>query len=337
MKVETHGKLSNLTSGEISFLWNTYQFETMAKTVKQHFLQHVDDEQTKNCMLELEAFCTDVIEKVKYFFQKANYPIPQGFTEKDVNLSAPRLFSDTLYIEMLFQTAKLSLPIYQLAFLEMTNEDLQQFYYETIQRLMKLEMKMKSILIEKGIFIPTPRIPTPTQISFVKKDSFLAGLFGEKRPLLGLEIANLIFDAKRNGVGHAVITGFSQVAQTKEVKKYFLRGKDIAEKQIEIFMGILHDHDLPTSSTIWTSEVTNSTVAPYSDKLMMQMITTLISSGIQSYGTAMSMSMRKDLGAIYSRLIGEVALYAEDGAEILIKNGWMEQPPMAIDRKKLAK
>ncbi|WP_284286306.1 hypothetical protein [Alicyclobacillus fastidiosus] len=34
---------------------------------------------------------------------------------------------------------------------------------------------------------------------------------------------------------------------------------------------------------------------------------------------------------------GEVMLYAEDGAEIAIYNGWLEQPPMADDRKALAR
>lgn len=335
--MQTQGKFNNLSSGEIAFMWETYVFETMAKCVMKHFLQHVDDDPTRKCIVEMDNFSTEIIKKVTFFFEKAEYPVPQGFTEKDVNLSAPRLFSDTLYIELLYQTCKLALPLYQLAFLEMVNENLKQFYKEIIEKLLSVEMKIKSLKIEKGIYIPTPRIPTPSQVSYVKKDSFLAGWIGEKRPLLGLEIAHLVFNAKRNGVGHAVITGFSQVAHSKEVTKYFIRGKEIAEKQIEVFMNVLHDNDLPTSSMIWTSEVTNSTVAPYSDKLMLQMITTLIASGMQAYGTAMSMTARKDLGVMYNRLMGEVGLYAEDGAEILIKNGWMEQPPIAVDRKKLAK
>nr|WP_240951650.1 DUF3231 family protein [Bacillus sp. RO2] len=30
-----------------------------------------------------------------------------------------------------------------------------------------------------------------------------------------------------------------------------------------------------------------------------------------------------------------VAKYGEDGLEILIRRGWMEQPPQSIDRQKL--
>lgn len=36
-------------------------------------------------------------------------------------------------------------------------------------------------------------------------------------------------------------------------------------------------------------------------------------------------------------LIADITKYAEDGANLLIKNGWMEQPPTFDDRDKLAK
>lgn len=335
--MEHNDKLSNLTSGEIAYLWNAYQSNTMIKCLTTFFLYHAEDEQTKELLAEMKKISTHISEKVTYFLEQENYPIPVGLTEKDVNMNAPRLFSDVLYLEMLLQLTKVSLPNYQLAYIESNTVELQQFFRKNTMDLMDFEAKVKSVAVEKGIFIPTPRIPTPSQIAFVKKDSFLAGWFGEKRPLLGIEIAHLVFNAKRNGVGHAFITGFSQVAQSKEVRKYFERGRDIARKQIEVFSNILLDDNLPSSSLIWTSEVSDSKIAPFTDKLMMQMITVLIASGMSSYGTAMSMSARKDLGVHYTRLLAEIALYANDGAEILIKNGWMEQPPIAVDRKDLAK
>lgn len=55
------------------------------------------------------------------------------------------------------------------------------------------------------------------------------------------------------------------------------------------------------------------------------------------YGTAIAESPRVDLGAMYNRLTLETQKYAEDGSNIMIKNGWLEQPPMAPDRKELAK
>ncbi len=152
-----------------------------------------------------------------------------------------------------------------------------------------------------------------------------------------LLISALIFNAQRNALGQAVITGFSQVAKDKEVRRYFERGRDIAGKHVNIFGKILYEDFLSEAALLLTSEVTDSTEAPFSDKLMMTLITALIGSGIGEYGASMSMSPRRDLGVQYTRLIAEITKYAEDGVQSLIKNGWMEQPPMAADRRDLAK
>nr|WP_251027011.1 DUF3231 family protein [Bacillus sp. ISL-46] len=53
------------------------------------------------------------------------------------------------------------------------------------------------------------------------------------------------------------------------------------------------------------------------------------------YGTAVSLSPRGDISAMYNRLSLEIQMYAEDGANIMIKNSWLEQPPMASDRDEL--
>jgi hypothetical protein len=71
--------------------------------------------------------------------------------------------------------------------------------------------------------------------------------------------------------------------------------------------------------------VTNSTTSPFSDKLMMFHTQVLIQASIAFYGAALSVSMRKDLASHYLRLTGEVLLYAEDGTNIMINNGWLEK------------
>jgi hypothetical protein len=47
------------------------------------------------------------------------------------------------------------------------------------------------------------------------------------------------------------------------------------------------------------------------------------------------LSPRHDLGSIYVRLSAEVSQFVEDGANIMIENGWLEQPPQASDRDQL--
>jgi len=157
---------------------------------------------------------------------------------------------------------------------------------------------------------------------------------GEKRPLTAAEVANLFSNLQRNALGVATLTGFSQVAENKDVKQFFLKGLEIGNKHIKLFRSKLEESKLPAPMG-WDSEITNSTAHTFSDKLMMFLTSGLITLSVGYYGTAISQSPRGDLSTMYNRLSLEVQLYAEDGANIMIKNGWLEQPPMASDRDEL--
>lgn len=129
--------------------------------------------------------------------------------------------------------------------------------------------------------------------------------------------------------------GFSQVAKSKQVRDYFIRGRDIAHKHVEIFGSVLSDDFLPSASA-WDTLSTESTIAPFSDKMMMLNIVSLNAIGIGHYGRSLGTSSRRDLGAHFTRLTSEVTLFLEDGANILIENRWMEQVPQGPDRDQLA-
>ncbi|WP_174615812.1 DUF3231 family protein [Virgibacillus ihumii] len=335
--MENHTSNIPLTAAEISSLWNSYQSETMTICGLRYFLQNVECEQT-------EALLTFALEKsqknkeiLQQFFRGEGYPVPQGFTDKDVNLDAPRLFSDKLYIYYLLHMSMIKLTMNNFSLVVSSTSDVINYYNDNVNHLQELHIKAKELAKEKGIYIRDPHLPKPDQIDFVKKQSFMAGWFGDRRPLLGQEITSLVYNSKRNALGQALITAFSQVAKSKEVRKYFERGRDISGKQVEVFKSILSKEYISDSAFLLTSEVTDSTTAPFSEKCMMFIVTLLSASGIGQYGTAMSTSSRHDLGAQYTRLIAEIANYADDGADIMINHGWMEQPPMAADRKELAK
>nr|WP_318281090.1 DUF3231 family protein [Paenibacillus bovis] len=83
--------------------------------------------------------------------------------------------------------------------------------------------------------------------------------------------------------------------------------------------------------------VTDSTTAPFSDKLMMFHMGLLSAAGTGNYATSAAASQRTDLVIAYERLSLEIALYAKDGANIMIRNGWMEQPPTTVDKDELIK
>lgn len=326
-----------LTSAEISSLWTAYQVETASRCGIKYFLVHVEDEQIYAILESALEITLQFIDKLTSIFNQENHTVPQGFSEQDVNLSAPRLFSDKLYLEYILNITDLSLVAYTTSLVSAERADIVDFYSECLTKVQGLHKDAKELSKEKGIYIRSPHIPKIRTIDFVKKQSFLAGWFAERRPLLGVEITNLVFNAKRNALGQAVITGFSQVAQSKEVRRYFEKGRDISKKHLEVFTSILHDSYLSDGALLMTPEVTDSITPPFSDKLMIDLITSLIASGLGQYGASMAASPRRDLGTHYTRLTAEIAAYAEDGANIMIDNAWMEQPPMAADRKDLAK
>lgn len=325
-----------LTAAEIANLWTTYQSNTMINCGVKYFLVTVQDEEIRSilqyaleCIKKREQFITQM-------FNDEDYPLPVGFTDHDVNLEAPRLFSDSMMLFYMLNMGRFMLTIEGMMFSLSARNDIASFYSECIMQSKELADKGRKLALQKGIFVRQPYIPVPDQVDFVKKQNFLNGWLGERRPLLGIEIANLVYNAERNALGEALITGFSQVAKSEEVRKYMVRGREISSKHLEVFSSILNKENLSSAKNM-TSEVTNSTMPPYSDKLMMAHIAGLVGSAIGQYGAAMSVSPRRDLGVMYARLMAEIGKYSVDGANIMIENGWMEEPPKAADRDELAK
>lgn len=101
-----------------------------------------------------------------------------------------------------------------------------------------------------------------------------------------------------------------------------------------MFGSLLNEESLPVPMT-WDSEVTDNTSFVFSDRLIMFETTSLTASSIGYYGLALGGSMRRDISTHYTRLLAEIMKYAEDGANIMIDNGWLEEPPMAPNRDEL--
>lgn len=138
-----------------------------------------------------------------------------------------------------------------------------------------------------------------------------------------------------NSLRKALLIGFSQVASSEEIRRFMVRGRDLTGRHNKILQSFLDDSHLRAPMT-WNDTVTDSTIAPFSDKLMMFHIAAVTAIAIADYGASFSTSLRMDESATYARLVSELALYAKDAADIMINKGWMEKPPQASDRDKLS-
>ena len=324
-----------LTASEMAFLWAQYLNDTLATCVMKYFKNICEDKEILPLIEKSLSIAENDIQIITEIFSKENYPLPVGFTDEDVNLDAPRLFSDVFILMYLQQLEVFAMAGTSLAIGVSARSDVSDFFRNLLVAISELHDSVRKVLLSKGVYVRPPQIPTPDKVDFVDKQGFLFDFIGKhKRPLTAIEITHLFIGIQSNALGKAMIMAFAQVCNNEDVKQFFSEGKGIANKHMKKFSTILNNEDIPTPMG-WDALVMNSTVAPFSDKLMMFHTTFLIAAGIGNYGTAAGTCQRVDLNATFVRLAAEIALYAEDGANILIKHGWLEEPPKSVDRQAL--
>lgn len=333
---QTIGNHSKLSSVEIGSLWNSYILESMVHHAFSYFSNNVEDNDIKAyvdfCMIASRSH----VNSIRSAFEEEKIPVPRGTTSEDVDVNAPRLFSDKFYMFYIKNMANFALLNYAMSYARASRNDIRQLFNEKLLRLREVDQVGTEIMIYKGIYIIPPSVEVPSQVDFVEKNTFFAGIFGSKRPLTVLEITQLFFNLESNLLGKALMLGFSQVAQSKEVHDYLIKGKELSAKYAEDFSEKLKEDNIsiPPSLESEVLPISNS-IPPFSDRFLLNQTVFLNSYGIGNYGMALSQSQRRDLSVMYGKIMSEVGLYADDGADLLTQNKWLEQPPLATDRKSL--
>ena len=90
--VETHHP--DLTSAEVASLWTQFMNETMGLCINRYMLEKVEDSNIRSLFEYAIHLGENHVEKIKTFLSSDKFPIPQGFTDDDVNINTPRLFTD---------------------------------------------------------------------------------------------------------------------------------------------------------------------------------------------------------------------------------------------------
>ncbi|WP_181438533.1 DUF3231 family protein [Paenibacillus sambharensis] len=326
-----------LTSAEIANLWTQYINDSMAACFITHSLKHVQDEDVRSILESALGLATTHMGKVKAFMTDEGFTPPVGFTEEDViNRSAPSLFSDEFLLNYFYVMTLLGLTSYAGALSTSTRSDLRRYFTACNTETMELFNTIVDALLEKGLYVRPPHIPVSQQVDYIDKQSYLAGWFGRQRPLNAIEISSIFFNIVKIEAKIVLEMAFSQVAQDRDIRKYLRRGVGLCQEHFETLSKELSENDLPQPRK-WESEITDSTIPPFSDKLMLFHIVALISASAAFYGAGLSVSQRRDLGVKYTKLIADMGLYAEDGVNLLIGRGWLEEPPGASDREALTK
>lgn len=276
------------------------------------------------------------VVKIEDIFNKQGVVIPVGFTKEDVNLEAPKLFDNGFDIMFIRILKEISMGIYTINMNMSYNDKVMQIYEGLTSATQRIYKLSTLYLLEKGILTLPPKVTMPKTTEFIETESYLKGLnpFSEKRALNYIELGYLHHGLETNNIGMQLITGFAQCADNDEVKKYFVKGKELAKKQINTYEEILVESDVQISATAGGT-VTASKVPPFSEKLMMFCVYLLNGFGIvgNSFGTIFS--LRNDVSMKVALVAKDIYFYADEGIKLMIKNGWFEEPPQMEDRKRI--
>ena len=335
MRLIKNKKKSKLTSAEISALWLQYMGDSMAICVYNYFLEIVENEKIKDILQFALQLAEDHIAKISEFLRSAHFQIPVGFTENDVYLDAPRLFTDKFLLFYSYIMTIHGLTAYSLAITNSERKDIQDYFFECIVTSKELFQRIVDLARTLPNYSSVPTIPSPLGTDYMQSMGIFSNLLGDKRPLNSSEISNLFFNSKKTGLIKSLSLAFSQVAKEEEVRKFMMKNVKLAGKDAESFNTILQQDHLPIPET-WDAEITDSTISPFSDKLMMFHVAFLINAALSYYGAALGSSLRSDIIMNYNKVYFHTM---EAGAlcfNILVKHGWLEKQPEAIDRKALA-
>ncbi|SDQ08748.1 DUF3231 family protein [Virgibacillus salinus] len=334
--MEEHQHHKKLAASELGDLFENYLGDSLFKCVFEHHLQVVEDEEIKDYI----EFALDISKKhlniIKDIYTKENIPIPVGFGEQDIRKEAPRLFSDMFMVFYITEMTRAGLLTYGGALSSSSRQDIIDYFDMCIQDTSKTYRRGIELLLAKGMDILPPNIPYPSKVDFVDRKSFTSAINAKNRPLSAQEIKHLQVNINSNTLGKSFMLGFSQVASSDKLRKYFYEGAQLADKQIKQLGSVLIQDNLP-SPKLMDAHVTDSTTPPFSDKLMLYHTTLSNGIGIQYYGLAVSKILRHDIHAKLATLTAGIAKYSNQGVNITINNGWLEEPPTAADRKKLSK
>ncbi|WP_342048823.1 DUF3231 family protein [Bacillus sp. OTU530] len=325
-----------LTSSEIGSLWAEYVNGTMTDTVNRYMVSIIEDEAIKAIFEDAIKTFEKQKKQLATFIENEGFPVPIGFTESDLNKGAERLFTDIFCLNYLHIMTLHGLLGHSTSLGISVRKDLRYFYDSCDNDGKRMYHQTIELLLEKGNFQRDPLFYPDKNPKFVSSQDFTDGIFGKERRLAATEIISISFNLKKSIMAKTLSIAFSQVAQTKEVRKFLENSEKTANDQIQAFSKIMQTDNLPAPKS-WETEVTTSTDSPFSDKLMLYHVGFLFQAAQAYHGAGLAAAMRTDLVTTYESIILKNLMVTKKWFNLMVQNKWLEQPPLAPNRNEIAK
>ena len=325
-----------LTSSEIGSLWGEYINGTATDVVNRYMYSIIEDEEIKAVFHDAIQTFEKQKNQIKTFMENEGFPVPIGFNDTDLYLGKQRLFTDAFCLNYLHVITLHGLLGHITAFSISVRKDLRDFYDSCDNDAKKMYHQTLELLLEKGLFQRDPLYYAYDQPQFITSKDFIDGYFGKGRTLSATEIISISFNLKKSILTKTLSIAFSQVAESKEVREFLTKSEKTADGQIKALAKIMQADNLPVPKSLET-EVTLSTDSPFSDKLLMYHIGFLYQAAQNYHGAGLASSMRADLVTTYESIILQNLKVTKNWFDIMVKNKWLEQPPLAPNRSEIAK
>jgi hypothetical protein len=216
----------------------------------------------------------------------------------------------------------------------MARSDIREYFSKCITEDIELFNSACEICASKGVLIRTPRVEIPKDVQYIKSESFVMDWFGKKRSMLTDESTCIFFINNNNVIRKALLTGFHQVCQDKKVSNCLERLSTELDKESKSFNSLLEDEGISVGGSS-DSYLTDSTVSPFSDKLILTKIMVLYRMKVNTLGSMIADLMRSDITDIFMKYLNENIKSAKEILDLMIKNEWLQQPPQAIKHENL--
>lgn len=328
-----HVHFLELTATEVSNLWSSYLMNSMQQRLFEYFLASTEDSQIKQVIEKMLNQSQKNINELKELFDKENLTIPLGFTDKDVRVDAIKVFSDIFILNFCFDLTHLAMSTYPHALSDCTRNDIRDHFQVNIAFSIKIQNEIVELMLSQGVYLKPPQVAIDSEVEFADNFMYLNGFLGGSRPLNAPEIANVSRIIHRAQFSKMVLVTFSKLAQTKDLKQHFGKGRDGIEKVLNSLQEVFENENIPFSAS-GDYQISNVEISPFSDKLMLFFVNTCL--GIFCFSMisqAMTSSLRTDIVSKLGKISDDMKKYYGMGLLLAIKEKWFEQPPQAVDRK----
>jgi hypothetical protein len=325
-----------LTSSEIGSLWGEYVNGTATHIVITYMYSIIEDEEIKAVFKDAIQTFEKQKEQIKTFIKNEGFPVPVGFNETDLYTGKERLFSDAFCLNYLHIMTLHGLLGHSTSLCISVRKDLRDFYDSCDNDAKRMYHQTIELLLEKGLFQRDPIFYAYEHPEYISSKDFKDGFFGKGRTLAATEIISISLNLKKSIMAKTLSIGFSQVAQSQEVRQFLSESEKTADDQIKAFAKILQADNLPVPKSLET-EITISTDSPFSDKLLMYHMGFLFQAAQTYHGAGLAASMRTDLVTTFETIILQNLLVTKNWFDVMVKNKWLEQPPLAPNRKEISK